>query len=638
MSAAQWGFCRIPFREWVLIGCVITGCVEDRAGSASHLPLAAQESSVTSGSVQLQRLWSGGEFNFYASSPSPDGRYVTEIDWLTGDLAVRDLATAELHRLTEKGTWQESGDYALSSTFSPDGRGVAYVWWNSDGHRHELRTLDFDVDSEGRPSGSNPRTLHDALGLQAYAVHGWSPEDEILAVLRRPDRTTALALVSVLDGATTVLESFDWRAPHPLFSPNGQLIAYDVPVAVTAAQRDMRLISRSGDRRVDLGTGSIDATVLGWASQEALIYATRDRGLSTLWRLPLRGGRPPGAAEVLSGAVAGRVEPLGSTVDAFYFGVTVETRTYGLAEMDLDGGRLLEDPEPLDNPYGGRMDALDWSADGHHYAAAVRTDLQGTGFLIVIGSPDGSLLNTFQGTGRVEKLRWVPGEEQVVFYGFDEGDRPTLRLLDLSSGDMKTIRRFDRPWGAMGGHLALSADGRELYFRLLAPGAQVSRPTEGAIVALDLETGAERRIQSVRWGGSLAISPDGKRLAYADYDPENPGGVLLRETPTDAGAPIDVVSRIEGVVEGLNWTPDGASIVFLGGSPGTGEHDLQLVSATGQAVVTHIDTPALGFADPRLHPDGKRIAVVSGENRGEIWALSRIGERAEAPDPPLLRR
>ncbi|MEE8200724.1 MAG: hypothetical protein V3R29_06100, partial [Candidatus Acidoferrales bacterium] len=65
-----------------------------------------------------------------AGAVSPDGRYLSFIDWETGDMAVRNLATGEQHRLTDKGTWQESGEYAEDSVFSPDSQQVVFGWFN----------------------------------------------------------------------------------------------------------------------------------------------------------------------------------------------------------------------------------------------------------------------------------------------------------------------------------------------------------------------------------------------------------------------------------------------------------------------------------------------------------------------------
>ena len=90
----------------------------------------------------------GGEFE---GSPSPDGRYLSFHDWDTGDLAVRDLVTGQNRRLTNKGTSQDSDEFAESSVISGDGRQIAYAWYNKEKF-YELRVIGID--------GSNPRTVY----------------------------------------------------------------------------------------------------------------------------------------------------------------------------------------------------------------------------------------------------------------------------------------------------------------------------------------------------------------------------------------------------------------------------------------------------------------------------------------------
>lgn len=69
-------------------------------------------------------------------SVSPDGRFLAFTDWRTGDLALRDLESGENRRLTDKGTWLESQQFAQFAKLSPDGRQVAYSWFTeSDGYQ-----------------------------------------------------------------------------------------------------------------------------------------------------------------------------------------------------------------------------------------------------------------------------------------------------------------------------------------------------------------------------------------------------------------------------------------------------------------------------------------------------------------------
>ncbi len=97
-----------------------------------------------------RQVWAGSEVDILGV-PSPDDRYLTFVDWETGDLAIRDLASGKNRHLTNKGSWWESKEYAEYSVVSPDTRQVAYVWFNSELF-HELRLVGID--------GSGHRVLY----------------------------------------------------------------------------------------------------------------------------------------------------------------------------------------------------------------------------------------------------------------------------------------------------------------------------------------------------------------------------------------------------------------------------------------------------------------------------------------------
>ncbi|MCH7857355.1 MAG: hypothetical protein IIB37_11440, partial [Gemmatimonadetes bacterium] len=122
-----------PYLAFALLG--LTGCNPDSVQDASAQQIPATQRSASdlrpaSGPQQayeLRRVWSGTDFNFYFNEPSPDGRYVSEIDYPTGNLAVRDLMTGELVLVTNHGADGDRG-LAYGSVFSPDGKRLAYHW------------------------------------------------------------------------------------------------------------------------------------------------------------------------------------------------------------------------------------------------------------------------------------------------------------------------------------------------------------------------------------------------------------------------------------------------------------------------------------------------------------------------------
>jgi Tol biopolymer transport system component len=75
---------------------------------------------------------------------SPDGRYISYPDWNTGELAIHDMVTDKDRRLTNKGSWASSSDYAEYSLFSPDSKQVAYTWRIWSKNQTELRIIGTD--------------------------------------------------------------------------------------------------------------------------------------------------------------------------------------------------------------------------------------------------------------------------------------------------------------------------------------------------------------------------------------------------------------------------------------------------------------------------------------------------------------
>ena len=205
-------FWRRPVPAFGLTLALLLALVSFGSGPLLTPPSAlAQES----GGMTVRRVWERAAD--LTGGPSPDGRYLSYVDWRTGDLAIRELATGKNRRLTNKGSWLESSEYAGVSAISPSGKQVAYTWYNKDGFS-ELRLVGLDA--------SGPRVLYrnEEVGYPHPAA--WSPDGKhILATFARSDRTNQIVLVAVADGSVRVLKTLDWRWPETSFSPDGRTIA-----------------------------------------------------------------------------------------------------------------------------------------------------------------------------------------------------------------------------------------------------------------------------------------------------------------------------------------------------------------------------------------------------------------------------
>src|SRR5215472_2590048 len=227
---------------------------QSEAAAKARTRLAALSGNGASRSSEMvtRRLWTGSDVDVQGSV-SPDGRYLSYVDWTTGDLAIRDLVTGKVRHLTNK---TESSGNAFFSAISPDGKEVAYEWYK-DGSA-DLRLVGLD--------SSPPRILFSDKEVGALPTD-WSPDGKyVLSILIRvnPFRCQ-IALISVADGSVRVLKTFDRLYPGKMrFSPDGLYIAYDYPPQQESDNRDIFLLAADGNREVPLIEHPAEDELLGW--------------------------------------------------------------------------------------------------------------------------------------------------------------------------------------------------------------------------------------------------------------------------------------------------------------------------------------------------------------------------------------
>jgi dipeptidyl aminopeptidase/acylaminoacyl peptidase len=120
--------------------------------------------------------------------------------------------------------------------------------------------------------------------------------------------------------------------------------------------------------------------------------------------------------------------------------------------------------------------------------------------------------------------------------------------------------------------------------------------------------------------GQVAISPDGKRVAWVenlrDKSGAETGNSAIYATMIDGQAParkITASSRAARAESDIAWAPDSRRIAFLSDAEKPGQLQLYVAAGAGQPVKRL--TSVKGFlAAPKLSPDGKTIAVLFTEN------------------------
>jgi dipeptidyl aminopeptidase/acylaminoacyl peptidase len=117
-----------------------------------------------------------------------------------------------------------------------------------------------------------------------------------------------------------------------------------------------------------------------------------------------------------------------------------------------------------------------------------------------------------------------------------------------------------------------------------------------------------------RFQSRLAFSPDGAQIAYSS---NASGQFNLWRQPTDGGEPVQLTRYDDHAVREIDWSPDGATILYTADREGDEFYQLRLIPAAGGEPTSLTDQPGvqhyLGWRDA-WSPDGGAI-VYAGNDR-----------------------
>jgi Tol biopolymer transport system component len=576
--------------------------------------------------VTTRRLWEG---IFAPYAVSPDGRYVTEPDPSDGALTVLDLTTGEWHRIAARPDGSNFGSGRVSA-FSRDGRRVAYLWSFGDSISAaftEVRVIDFDGSGTGAPRVSEPHVIDDNPLAYRTELWDWSPDGRwVLGNSYGADNSVAIVLYSTTGDTTRTLKTLEWREPlRAAFSPDGRFVAYDVASGVERRVRSIHVVSVDGSReRLVVGDGALNR-LFGWDPDGGILYVSQRSGGPALWRLPMDDGAAAGPPELLLEDFW-RAAPLGQAGGSFYYVVRTERPALHLAGVDAAAGLLTTNAQPVQDALEGRERAYAWSADGKHLAVVYSDDGHRT-MRLAVRTADGAEISEIPLELNGARLHWPAGDNAVLMHGLDGRGRFGFYRVDLRTGVHDVVHRIERETWSFG-HFDVSRDGSTLYYARFGH-ASAARPGL-TLVARSLATGNERAIGPVGLPGLLALSPDGSEIAILaeSLDPNTHVVALLPE----AGGATRELFRLppSWTAVRLQWTPDGEKVMLVARPMGRPDESVVWFLPVHGGEPRQLDGVVAELRNALLHPDGRRLAFMTGRTRTEIWAMER-GARADTP-------
>jgi Tol biopolymer transport system component len=571
---------------------------------------------------KIVRIWSGSDVD-YEGAPASDGRYISFVDWETGDLALRDLSTGEKRRLTDKGTWFQSEEFALYSKWSPDNNRLVYNWFNKDFY-FDLRI--FDIKS------SKEHILYQNKEVNWIEPHDWSADGKyVLTIFTPEEQKNQIVLVNVADGSAKVIKTLGRGYPEGRmsFSPDGKYIAYDAPQEEDSPDHDIYLLSSDGESEFPLVEYPAHDRLLGWTpSGEWILFSSDRTGTYDIWAIRVANGKPQGEPKLIT-KYLGEIWPMGFTkTGSFYYGHSPLASDAYIAAIDLEKGKLLSPPEKVSQRFIGSNMSPEWSPDGKYMAYISRrirgSARVGSSVLCIRSLETGKVRELTPQLKSFGGLRWSPDGRSILVGGSDEKEKRGFFTIDVQTGDLSFVleRKPDtniRP-------CSWSPDGKKIFYTQ----NNFKEKMFFRIMLFDLETKKEKEIFSrpaqIEPIMNLALSPDGQMLAYTTYGQETQTSTL-KTIPAAGGETRDLhILKAPQGFRSIAWTADGQGILFsklLSDKMEEQKCELWRIPVEGGAA-QNLGLSMDQLSITSINPDGKHIAYMSGRYRGEVWVMENF--------------
>ena len=539
---------------------------------------------------------------------SPDGRLISYVSYDGPEglnLMLHDLVSGKDRPVTNV-DW--NGGAAYSSTFSRDGKELAYGWrsYGPKGPINEIRVVRVD-----NAANSNPRTIFTNDDVDTFHPTDWSPDGRTLVVsVRRKDNTHHIALVGVADRSYRMLRTTEgWQRTNKIFfSPDGAYLAYDLPVSDREPRRDVFIIATDGGAQTAVSDPA-DDVVMGWSPDgRHLLFASDRNERVGLWALPMANGKPLGAPPTLVKPDIGSTESQGLTASGTLF-VLKDSGTVNFQVAPIDLERGLQAGPAVAQVF--RSESPAWSPDGRQLAYMARS-ANGLPFLAIHNLESNHVRQLQPRLSYFPQPRWMPDGRSVVVWGRNIRGEGVIERIDVETGRETFIARARDIQ-----QVQVAPDGRTVYYQdgFFSGGAQPKR-----VIEHDLATGVERDIQpsdraakvSVEAGPGVQIRADAKTKTSTITFPTGDGG----ESRT-----VTVPATLDG---GRSVFATPSDRVVLAASSDDKAKMLWLIPATGAARKLEIDTRSWNGSDFRLSPDRKHIIYFSGWDAREVWALENV--------------
>ena len=570
--------------------------------------------------ITVRQVWDGDGVDVLGQASS-DGRYLSFVDWETGDLAIRNLATHEHQRLTDKGTWAKSHEHALFSIYSPDGNHIAYAWWNNDKSVYELRVIEIET--------GNVNIILSDVSISYARPLDWSPDGRfIVSLTTNDDRSNELALVSLKDGSISTLKRNEWQFTHnAAVSPDGRYLAFDYYPYESDGQHIYVYDLETQQENILVRDRSANMTLSWTPDGNHLLFSSDRTGVMGIWKVPVSEGKPAGEPVFLKSDIGQTIYPMGLTKRGdFYYGKVLGGMDVFTSSFNIDTNTLKEIPKRLSQSYIGFNRAPDWSPDGRYVVYSSTRDLQRAfrSNTIVIHDTETVQERVLKPELNFifDRIRWSPDGMSVVAYGADRQHETGLFIINSQTGKIEKAiysgddQRLHRP--------DFSPDGRDLYYFKNDFIAHQS-----SLIQRDLQNGNQTVLyttQRPEFIQHISISEDGNKVAFRKI---GDGKSSLLVASNSSNEVTEMVAHSDPYVVNEVYDFLGNDIIYRKGidKPGeSGKDELWKVNVlTGEKESFELFPDLDNVSNIRFHPHEDKVVFNMGTRLNHsIWKIENL--------------
>jgi serine/threonine protein kinase len=433
---------------------------------------------------------------------------------------------------------------------------------------------------------------------------------------------------------------------EPTWAPDGKSIAYSAEVD-GVAQIFTRTLGSS--KRTKITSSAFDCYSPVWSSDGFIYYHSLARDKNALWRVSPVGGAPD---LVIENATRSHISPDGRTVAFFRDDAVAEGGSVTLWIASPLDGEPRRFSRGTFKDRSGSSGEVRFSPDSSKLMVWMGRDRSGAGLgfweiPLPDGEPQRRLSPMFDGFERPALFSWLPDSRHMVV-ARSNGPTPGTHLWFADSRTARITPLTSTPGNE--GAPSVSPDGRSVAFTVESTDFDlVEVPLDGAPLRsflsstrneldpaaspvntqyafvtdragnleiwLQNEEGYLQEALVTASGfkdggsaalGSLAFSPDGKRLAFQRAGATEATGRQLWIASTSGGPPALVSSDLT-YNDAPTWSPDGEWVAFISGSGTTIRLVKSRVGGRSAPVVLVQSGIPWFVSRPQWSPDGRWI-------------------------------